>query len=226
MLYAADAIRADLPAIRVLDGWSQGHHLMYGDRGGVPVRVLDVATAVERQESHEQRNRTLALVPAEGLPEFDLQPRSTATRLLAFAGVAGVTFEPTSAPDPVAAGEVSRFGRLFRLMTCDDVPTGVFAIDLAPGVEDSERTLRRFFTAELMRAFNRYAGYSAQVSAGTLAVWRGESILPCASAASCSTPLCRCAALCRAADVRQSGYVVCERPGTDFESQARGAGTR
>jgi hypothetical protein len=222
--YTAEAMRADLPEIPLLEGWSEGRHLMSGERGGVPVRVLDVTTVVERQESREARHRTVALVPAEGLPAFDLRPRTRAMRLLGMAGVEGVTFDPMSVADPAAADAVTAFGQLFHLMPSGVVPSGVLGTDFAPEVEDSEQALRRFFTPDLMGAFNRHPGHSAQAAAGSLAVWRGESFLPARERTELlETALALRAALTRTAAAHEAGgaqAVVAALPSTDPESQA------
>jgi hypothetical protein len=221
--YTAEALRADLPEIPLLEGWSEGRHLMSGELGGVPVRVLDVTTVVQRQESREARHRTVALVPAEGLPAFDLRPRTRAMRLLGMAGVEGVTFDPMSVPDPTAADAVAVFGQLFHLMPSGVVQAGVLGTDFAPEVEDSEQALRRFFTPDLMGAFNRHPGHSAQAAAGTLAVWRGESFLPARERTEfLDTTLALRAALTRTA-AHEAGSVqavVAALPGTEPESQA------
>jgi hypothetical protein len=222
--YKSEAMRADLPEIPLLEGWSEGRHLMSGERGGVLVRVLDVTTVVQRQESREARHRTVALVPAEGLPAFDLRPRTRAMRLLGMAGVEGVTFDPSSVADPAAADEVAVFGRLFHLMPPGVAPAGVLGTDFAPEVEDSEQALRRFFTPDLMGAFNRHPGHSAQAAAGSLAVWRGDSFLPARERTELlDTALALRAALTRTAAALEAGgarAVVAALPGTDPESQA------
>src|SRR5262249_5698093 len=223
--YTAEAMRADLPEMPLLEGWSEGRHLMSGDRGGMPVRVLDVTTVVERQESREARHRTVALVPAEGLPAFDLRPRTRAMRLLGMAGVEGVTFDPMSVvANPAAADAVAVFGRLFHLMPSDVAPAGLLGTDFAPEVEDSEQALRGFFTPDLMGAFNRHPGHSAQAAAGTLAAWRGESFLPARERIELlDTALALRAALTRTAAAHAAGgaqAVVAALPGTDPESQA------
>jgi hypothetical protein len=224
--YTAEAMRADLPEIPLLEGWSEGRHLMSGERGGVPVRVLDVTTVVQRQESREARHRTVALVPAEGLPAFDLRPRTRAVRLLGMAGVAGITFDPMSVADPGAADAVAVFGQLFHLMPPGVAPAGLLGTDFAPEVEDSEQALRGFFTPDLMGGFNRHPGHSAQAAAGTLAVWRGESFLPARERTELlDTALALRAALTRTAAAHAAGgaqAVVAALPGTDPESQAAG----
>ncbi|HEY2157096.1 MAG TPA: hypothetical protein VGH33_15825, partial [Isosphaeraceae bacterium] len=189
-----------------------------------PVQVLDVTTVEELQESNKVRTRTVALVGVEGVPAFDLRPRSGVRRLLGVAGVAGVTFDPSRLTDPAAAAEVARFGELFHLMPSVAVTMGLFGGDFAPEVEDSERALRRLFTPRVIRAFNRYPGYSAQAAEGTLAVWRGESFLAAGGRSELlDTALALRAALTEAAAATRTGgteAVVPALPGTDAESQA------
>jgi hypothetical protein len=208
----------------LFEGWSKGRHLMSGERGGVPVRVLDLTTIVERQESREVWNRTVALVPAEGLPAFDVRPRTRASRLLRMARVEGVTFDPQGVADPAAASDVAEFGALFHLMPSAAKPAGILGADFAPEVEDSERALRRLFTPRLMRAFNRHPGHSAQAAGGALAVWRGGSFLPARERTGLvDAALELRAALNGAAAAQATGRAepaVPARPGTDPDSQS------
>ena len=173
--FAAEAAREDVPPLPLFQGWVGGRHLARGEWGGVPFRMLDVTSRERRsltfssdvydRDGATERDRTVVLLAAEGVPPFDLRPRTRGARLLGWAGFRGVAFDPSGAADPAEAEEVRRFGERFRV-----APFGQEA--------DLDGVLRPLFRPPLMRALNRHPGCSVQVAEGTLAVWRGESSRP------------------------------------------------
>ena len=174
--FSDEVSRADVPTLPLFQSWASGRHSCRGERGGVPFQVLDVTTVGDRgmtvsndaaslEGGKTERNRTVALLPTEGVPGFDLRPRNGASRLRGMLRLRGITFDPSGVSDPADGAEVRRFGALFEVKPID-------------AQEDSERALRRVFSPRQMRALNRLPGYSAQADAGRLAVWRGESFLP------------------------------------------------
>jgi hypothetical protein len=161
-------------AMPVFAGWSDGGLAMSGTVDDVPVILFDCTTVSKGSESNSSTERTVALLPAPGLPAFDLRPRTLGRRLLGMAGFEGITFDPDAA-GPAGADAVRRFARHFHLSSTDSLARlGTLTVG-GPPVDDAP--IRRLFTPAVMDAIGQHPGYSAQSHSGHLAVWRGRGLL-------------------------------------------------
>lgn len=208
-------------ALPLFAGWSDGRNAMTGTADGVPVALFDCTTIQKGDESDAVTDRTVALLPAVGLPDFDLRPRTLGQRMLEVAGLAGLTFDPDAA-GPADAEAVRRFVETFHLSAGDPLAAlNAVADGCPPDWSERETRVRRFFTPARMTAVNAFPAYGAQVGAGYLAVWLRSGVL----SAGLRPKLWDAALAIRAALLQPfvgSGPApVPARAGTDVEAQAR-----
>lgn len=162
----------------VFAGWADGRNAMSGLAGEVPVAVFDYTTVTRGDDSDTVTQGTVALLPADGLVDFDLRPRALGQRLLEWAGFVGLTFDPTAA-GPHDAETIRRFAQLF-LLSAEDALAALSASGepRSPESEEREEAIRRLFTPSVMAVLNQYRVYAIQSRPGFLAVWRGAGVLP------------------------------------------------
>jgi len=171
---------AGAEAMPMFSGWSEGRHAMSGEVGGVRVQIFDCTTIQKGDESDTVTDRTVALLPADGLPNFDLRPRTVGRRLLGFVGFEGLTFDPEAA-GPADADTVRRFAEQFQIFIGDPL---LVLQALAAGEEsdpkraEREAAVRTLFTPSVMAAVNDFPDCAAESASGRLAVWRGSSVQP------------------------------------------------
>jgi len=159
-------------------GWSTGRHAMTGSADGIHVHIFDCTTVQKGDDSATVTGRTVALLPADGLPDFDLRPRTVGRKLLGLAGFEGVTFDPDAA-GPADADAVRRFGEQFQLNIGDPLTLFQTLPDgEAPDRADREAAVRRLFAPALMAAVNDFPDYAVESAGGYLAVWRGSGVQP------------------------------------------------
>jgi hypothetical protein len=202
-------------------GWSNGRHAMTGSADGVPVHVFDCTTIQKGNESDTVTERTVALLTAEGLPDFDLRSRTVGRRLLGLAGFEGLTFDP-EAGGPADADAVRRFTERFQLFVGDPLLLFKALPDGVPSDQaDREAAVRRLFTPAVMAAVNEFPKYNVESSGGYLAVWRGSGVQP----ARRRPELWEAAVALRATFLNSSPMpgepVVPARAGTDVGRQGR-----
>jgi hypothetical protein len=159
-------------------GWSSGRNVMTGSEGKLPVTLFDYTTIIEGGESSTVTHGTAVLLRVNGLPAFDLRPRTFGRRVLGWAGFEGMTFDP-SAAHPADAGTIQRFSERFYLAPTDPLATiEAMAKDHPPENDEPEKAVRILFTPPMMAALNEYPAYAIQSRPGFLAVWRGDNVLP------------------------------------------------
>jgi hypothetical protein len=214
------ALPAGAEAMPAFAGWSSGRHAMSGMVNGVPVHVFDCTTVIKGDENDTITDRTVALVPADGLPDFDLRPRTVGRRLLGLAGFDGLSFDADAA-GPANAEAVRRFNQQFQLWVGDPLAL-LRAIAEGEPIDraEQETAVRRLFTPAVMAAVNDFPGYAAEAAAGHLAVWRGSGVQ-----SATTRPALRDAAMAlretfRRANQTGSGTVVPARPGSGVGRQA------
>jgi hypothetical protein len=205
----------------VFAGWSSGRNAMTGREDELPVTVFDYTTVTRGSESDTVTERTVALLPVDGLPAFDLRPRTLGRRVLQWAGFEGLTFDPAST-NPTDAETIRWFTQLFQLSAGDPVALlGDLLENSPPKLADQEEAIRRLFTPAVMASVSQYPAYAIQSRPGFLAVWRGSAVLP---------PRKRTELWDAAVDLRgfltlppegEAGPVVPGRVGTDVSRQAR-----
>lgn len=199
--------------------WTNGRDAMSGTAHGVPVTLFDCTTIFKGSEEDSYTDRTVAIMPADGLPRFDLRPRTAGRRLLGWAGFVGLTFDPAAA-GPADAETVRRFADQFYL-SFDD-PVALIQAMPEGGPPDRaarEEAVRRLFTPAVMEAVNQFPDCAIQSGPGHLAVWSGDRILP----ARRRPELWDAAVELREVFTRPPGAaaVVPARIGTDIGRQAR-----
>ncbi|HKB05414.1 MAG TPA: hypothetical protein VKD90_24530 [Gemmataceae bacterium] len=200
--------------------WTNGRHAMTGTVHGVLVTLFDCTTIIRGNEEDSYTDRTVAILPADGLPRFDLRPRTAGRRLLGWAGFVGLTFDPAAA-GPADAETVRRFADHFYLSIDDPVALLQAVPDGdSPDRAAREEVVRRLFTPTVMEAVNEFPDFAVQSGPGHLAVWSGDGIL----AARRRPDLWDAAVELSAAFTRQSGAaapVIPARTGTDIGRQVR-----
>jgi hypothetical protein len=187
----------------VFEGFSNARNAMTGHEGGVSVTLFDYTTITQGGESNTVTDGTIVLLPTNGLPDFDLRPRTLGRRILGWAGFEGMTFDPSLA-DPADAEKVRRFTESFYLAPMDPLamvseltehatksstqrPVAPFRLDpfsamgelmenRPPEWSGREEAVRRLFTPAVMEAINQYPAYAMQSRNGFLAVWRGSGV--------------------------------------------------
>jgi hypothetical protein len=232
----------------VFEGWSNGRNAMTGREGGVPVTVFDYTTITEGGDSNTVTDGTIALLPADGLPAFDLRPRTFGRRILGWAGFQGLTFDPV-AGDPADAYTIQRFSELFYLAPVDPVTMMRDMAEQTPKESDGrvhppplmgrltamgemmenrppewagrEEAVRRLFTPAMMDAINQYPEYAIQSRHGFLAVWRGSGVLPAAKRTELYDATVELRALLTRPPQSGAGKVIPGRAGTDTSRQLR-----
>ena len=168
-------------AMPLFEGWLGGRNAMTSHVDELPVTVFDYTAVTRGGDSPTQKAGTVALLPVDGLPAFDLQPRTLGRRLLGWAGFEGLTFDP-DAVNPIDAETVRRFTDLFQLSVVDPVALLGALSGTSPQVpEGAEESVRRLFTPAVMAVLNQYPAYGLQSRPGFLAVWRGSGVLPARS---------------------------------------------
>jgi hypothetical protein len=230
------------------EGWTNGRHAMTGSEGGVPVALFDYTTVTEGGESNTVTDRTAVLLPAAGLPDVDLRPRTLGRRILGWAGFEGMTFDSASA-DPADVETVQRFTEQFYLAPMDpmnmmrelvermpkDKPGGLLplpsvdsvgmmseiAVDRPPEWAGREEAVRRLFSPALMEAINQYPEYALQSRHGFLAVWRGSHVLPAHKRTGLWDAAIELRALLTHPPRRGARTVIAGRAGTDAGQQLR-----
>ena len=90
-------------AMPAFEGWSNGRNAMTGHERGLTVTLFDYTTVTQGGESNTVTEGTAVLLLADGLPNFDLHPRTFGRRVLGWAGLEGLTFDPagTNPPMPI-----------------------------------------------------------------------------------------------------------------------------
>jgi hypothetical protein len=207
-------------AMPLFEGWLGGRNAMTSRADESPVTVFDYTIFI-RGDSDTERAGTVALLPVDGLPAFDLRPRTFGRRLLGWTGFEGLTFDP-EAINPIAAEAVRRFTDLFQLSVLDPVALlGALAGSGPPVPAGAEEAVRRLFTPAVMAMVSQYPAYALQSRPGFLAVWRGSGVLPARS----RTELWHAAMGLRALLTRpprdEAVPVVPGRAGTEGSRQAR-----
>jgi hypothetical protein len=172
------ALPAGAAAMPTFAGWSSGRHAMTGTTDGVPVAVFDCTTIIPGDESDTVTERTVALVPADSLPTFDLRPRSVGRRLLGLVGFEGITFDADAA-GPAEADAIRQFTERFQVLLGDPLEVlKQLAEDDPPDHAEHEAALRRLFAPGRMAAVNDFPEYALEASHNFLAVWHGSVVQP------------------------------------------------
>ncbi len=160
--FAATASGDALP-LAVWPAWQDARCHMSGTRNGLPIEIVDVTVTEGTGDAARSRDWTVILLEAEGLPDFELHPRTFTARLLELAGVPLVPFDVAAVRDPVAAADVREFTRHWLLVAAD------------------QDAARRLFRPEVMRDLERFVGWSLQSRGGYLALWFGDGVQPAAT---------------------------------------------
>jgi hypothetical protein len=168
------------PAFTVFQGSKKVENIIQGNVDGVPLAAFDCREIIQGSESSQTIERTVVLLPGEGLPDFFVGPRDFGARLFEAIGLSGIRFDPAAAETADDVQAVERFTRLFHLATVaplaikkptDDAPQ-------TPQEETNEQALRKLFTPRVLGALGRYAGWAMQAKEGGLAIWQGRRTLP------------------------------------------------
>jgi hypothetical protein len=195
---------------------------VHGTYNASPLEISDLTTSPcsdkANQGSDNSIRRTVCLLPAEGLPEFQLVPRTFSHRALSLLGIRGMSFDPRPLASPQDRSIVGQFVASWHLEPHDRSPElGKHSTDS----EQCERIVRSFLTARVMESLLPFHGWSLQVRSGRLIVWRGEGF--------CSEedrePLARTASNLRAvlvgAEPSSHEEMIPAQPGDSYQVQCR-----
>jgi MFS family permease len=214
------ALPLEARSLPVFEDWSNGRNAMSAREGGRPVALFDYAT-VSRGESSTVTDGTAVLLPADGVPPFDLRPRTFGRRLLGWAGLEGLTFDPSTA-DPADADTIQRFTELFYLASMGPAAAlDELAENQPPQWPSREEAIRRLFTPALMEVINRYPEYAIESRDGFLVVWRGSGVLPAHKRAELWDTAIECRALLTHPPERKTETIIPGRAGMDAGRQFR-----
>ncbi len=149
----------------------------YGLRAGVHVDIVDVARTSaarsgEGETNHSESRRTVCLMSAGDLPEFTLMPRTRQHRLLSMLNLGGMSFDADALESTRDRNIVRGFNNDWQVAVSDLLAAIVTVRTITT---ESETRVRNLFTTQLMEALHQLRGYSTQVRAGKLLVWRGDS---------------------------------------------------
>ncbi len=175
-----DPARLGIDEKPLISSWTSGEHWYRGDYRGLPCDVVDVMGIQEEADSDGERSiveRTVALLPGEGLPDLDLGPRRFAHRVLAAMGAAGVEFDPSGAATAAEAEAIGEFVRTWHLAAGDPPRATVAGGARSPEDEANEAAVRRMFTPLVMERLGPFAGWSARARGGRLAIWNRDKFL-------------------------------------------------
>ena len=202
-----------------------GRNAMSAMEDESPVFLFDFATVNQVETSKGSRQRrtegTVALLPVDGLPGFELRPRTLGWRIAQAFGLVGLTFDPANA-DGVTGETVRQLPRKFVLWTELPWTKATWPSGSGPSEpSEQDEAVRRLFTPAVMEVVSRYPSFAIQSSPGFLGIWTGSEILPSGRRAElwdAAVALRRGFALHAK---RGEGLVVPTVPGTDAGSQAR-----
>ena len=158
-------------------GWISGSNAETQYENGIKISMFDCCLDSE-MNSDSVVNRTTVLVSVDGLPAFELLPRTIWRRILQRIGIEGLTFDMSFASE-ADAKEIRHFTELFQLSLVDT--PGLLEILANPNSAEllnHEESLRRLFSPKRMAQFTNYPAYSIQSRPGFLAIWRDNRVLP------------------------------------------------
>ena len=148
---------------------------MSGIHEGVSVEVFDLATVVKSDEGSKTYRQTVVLLPARGLPKFQLNAKTLGYRFLDWIGARGVTFDPAAGPTEADRSAIEQFGRHYNLSAGDTT-------DLAAGTpeifSEQDQLVRTRFTLEVLKVLAKRPGWSIQSDCEHLAFWKGREVRP------------------------------------------------
>jgi hypothetical protein len=168
LAYDAEVRRRGKEVMPLFEHWSVGCNRLHGTYRGVAVELFDLTSNEPGDEGSVTTHKTVVLLPADGLPAFDLRPRPPFLSLLRMPPLPGeVTFDAGSTPDPAARDVVARFvGRFWLKAT-----------------EEDAAAVRRLFGPRVMEVLNGLSGWSVQSHGGRLALVCGRGHRPAAALA-------------------------------------------
>jgi hypothetical protein len=139
------------------------HHI-----DGTTIEVFDLTTETSDGDGGTTRHtRTIAMLPVEGLPSFELRPRQPYDRVLRWAGLRGLEFDAPAHETLDGKQLISQFTSSYRitLATAEALMTGTIQVDETP--------VRRLFPLRVMQAMLRRSNWHIQCFDGYLACWEG-----------------------------------------------------
>lgn len=168
----AAALRSLGSQLPMLRNWHQSDHLMSGERDGVQVDVFDLTSRWTGTDSAGYSHRTIVVLPADGLPDFDIVPRT----FLMFGKWSGLQFEATDATSEADAAAIAGFTRRCAV-SCGY--TGEDGLMTSPkGTPEAEQAARHVLTPTVMHALTPLADWWIESRAGRLALCRGRGFRP------------------------------------------------
>lgn len=170
-----EARQAALPSIPLFKDLGGIENRMSGTHHGVPIEVFDLTTIVKSDEGNSERKRTVVLLPAEGLPPFQLNAKSWGYRFLDWIGVKGITFDAAQAATPEDRETIEAFQQSYHLVAQDVSSMAAGEIEVS---EAFVAAVRSRFSLAVLAAFADRPGWSVESADGYLAMWQGNGVMP------------------------------------------------
>ena len=163
------------PPMPVFENLASVDDRMSRVREGVHVDVFDLTTVVKSDEGSRTQRRTIVLLPAANLPNFQLKAKTLGYQFLDWIGASGITFDPAAGKTEADRIAIERFGRYYLLEAGDTT-------DLAAGTPEIfteiDRAVRTHFSLEVVKQLAARPGWSIQSHGEHLAFWRGPGVRP------------------------------------------------
>jgi hypothetical protein len=161
--------------LKSFEKWYDAKNGLRGQVDGLSVSMLDLIIAVESCEgTDDYRTRTVAILPALGLPQFTVRKRTSGWRIAEAIGLTGLTFDPSG----LSAGEVEilqQFTRAFRIeLTVSLGQSG----ETQPELVAQEAKTRRLFNTVAMQHLLANQGCNFEADGEWLVIWKGDQFLP------------------------------------------------
>jgi len=156
--------------------WSAARHWMRGRVEGVPVEVIDY-TWINKggSETDTYHHQTVVLLPAaEGMPRFELRPRTIEVMLLECLRAGGDSLDAEEAAG-AERETVERFNELYFLS--EGVDRLLSRLGKGEEDESARAAIRRLFTPELLAFFAARPGWCVESDGRHLAVWHPDRIV-------------------------------------------------
>jgi hypothetical protein len=168
----AELLRSLGSVFPMMRNWHRSEHLISGERDGVNVDVFDLTQVWYDVEGRSKTHTTIVVLAADGLPEFDIVPRSFLMR----GKWAGLRFQAEDEITESASQAVQDFTRRY-VVYCGY--TGEVGLGPQPeSTPKAEQAIRLLLTPSAMQELVPLAGWWIESRDGRLGLSRGRGFCP------------------------------------------------
>ena len=166
---SAEIHRASTSVFPMLADWHKGERLMEGEGDGVSVQVFDYTSMTSDVDGVGLSHATVVLLPAAGVPEFDLLRRW----FLMAGRWSGLQFTPS---DDLSASDIAALSEFTRMYA---VYCGFTRAGQSPGATPTtEQRLVQFLTPNVMKALTEFPNWWVETRADRMALSLGRGVRP------------------------------------------------